>query len=237
MFLLKIFISTVTFLFFNLFLTLQRTNPQPFKKKISKDLSGSDTPAVFNTMNDSALVIIGCLVLFFSLKWVFSGQETTNTRRLRSRREVSQNMIEIIHTMFPNIPIESIEYDLGRTGSVEATTETLLTHGQLPTPPPSFVPNFSRNISVRISSLDKKPTFSHDDLIKRYDLYSRIKAEEERLSQIQEETYQWYPNKEQREAQLRRKREAMILKARRCLKEKDQQTLNTRLPDDKNIIS
>lgn len=188
-------------------------------------------------MNDGALVIIGCLVLFFSLKWFFSGQETTNTRRLRNRRDVSQNMIEIIHTMFPNIPIESIEYDLERTGSVEVTTETLLTHGQLPTPPPSFVPRLSRHISSRISSFDKKPTYSHDDLIKRYDLYSRIKAEEERSAQKQEEVYKWYPDKEQREAQLRRKRETMILKARRCLKEKDEQALNAHISNNKNEIS
>ncbi|KAG5440445.1 hypothetical protein PCK2_000473, partial [Pneumocystis canis] len=124
-------------------------------------------------MNDGALVIISCLVLFFSLKWIFSSHDTSNTRRLRSRREVSQNMIEIIHTMFPNIPIESIEYDLERTGSVEVTTETLLTHGRLPNPPPSFIPRMSHLISTRISSFDKKSTFSsHDDLIKRYDLYS-----------------------------------------------------------------
>ncbi|KTW28072.1 hypothetical protein T552_01934 [Pneumocystis carinii B80] len=186
-------------------------------------------------MNDGALVILGCLVLFFSLKWVFSGHGTANTRRLRNRRNVSQNMIEIIHAMFPNIPIESIEYDLGRTGSVEATTETLLAQGRLPTPPPSFVPHMSHQISARISSLDKKPNFSHDDLIKRYDLYSRIKAEEERPVR-QEEVYKWYPDKEQREAQLRRKREAMILNARRCLKEKDKEILNKDASNSKNEI-
>ncbi|CCJ31218.1 unnamed protein product [Pneumocystis jirovecii] len=140
--------------------------------------------------------------------------------------------------MFPNIPIESIEYDLGRTGSVEATTETLLTHGQLPNPPPSFIPRISNLISARISSFDKKPTTSsHDDLIKRYDLYARIKAEEERSVQKQEETYQWYPEKEQREAQLRRKRETMILRARRSLKEKDKNEQKTCLLDEKNTMS
>ncbi|KAG5518533.1 hypothetical protein PMAC_002929 [Pneumocystis sp. 'macacae'] len=187
-------------------------------------------------MNDGALVVISCLVLFFSLKWIFSNHEAANTRRLRTRREVSQNMVEIIHTMFPNIPIESIEYDLGRTGSVEATIETLLTHGNLPNPPPFFIPRLSHLISARISSLDKKPTSSHDDLIKRYDLYARIKAEEERSTQKQDETYQWYPEKEQREAQLRRKRETMILRARRSLKEKDEDELKTRLLDEKNRI-
>nr|CAG8602560.1 15415_t:CDS:2 [Entrophospora candida] len=41
-------------------------------------------------------------------------------------RHVTPEMIETVHSMFPDIPTAAIKYDLQKTGSVEVTCENIL---------------------------------------------------------------------------------------------------------------
>lgn len=40
--------------------------------------------------------------------------------------------IDTVRTMFPHIPVEAIQYDLQKTGSVEQTCDNILREGTLP---------------------------------------------------------------------------------------------------------
>ena len=76
-----------------------------------------------------------------------SGSGSTATGRQgtsSTRRQVTPAMVEVIslntqlliyqviQAMFPNIPPSSIAYDLSRTGSVEITTNNILSRNSLP---------------------------------------------------------------------------------------------------------
>ncbi|KAF8416734.1 hypothetical protein L210DRAFT_3369865, partial [Boletus edulis BED1] len=53
-------------------------------------------------------------------------------------KHVTQDMVDQIHTMFPDIPTDNIRFDLLRTGSVELTSNKILERGFLELPPPAY---------------------------------------------------------------------------------------------------
>ena len=72
--------------------------------------------------------------------------------RQSSRRQVTPAMVEVsvfshssssrvqvIQAMFPSLPPSSIAYDLSRTGSVEITTNNILSRNSLPPVPPPIL--------------------------------------------------------------------------------------------------
>ncbi|KAF2092825.1 hypothetical protein NA57DRAFT_49576 [Rhizodiscina lignyota] len=140
--------------------------------------------------------------------------------------------VEQVAQMFPQLNRRNIMWDLQRNGgSVQATTERVLSGRSLEVPPPSFqpiLPQPSTSTPTRpASSQPRKP--SHPDLITRYNLSSKVSSSAETSSSAAtpsegtgaQKRPAWSANKAERQALLQKRREEMILAARRKMEEKD----------------
>ncbi|KAI1911177.1 hypothetical protein LOZ53_005358 [Ophidiomyces ophidiicola] len=173
------------------------------------------------------------VVSFFVIRWFFSrpgdGNGESSGQRSGSRSRVDPAQVEQLAQMFPQLNRRDIMWDLQRNGgSVAATTERVLGGRGLETPPPSFQPNIPEPASPAIpatsTTSSKQPT---DDLITRYNLSSRIKegvatvAAATDSSTIIRPESAWSQNKSERQRLLQKRRDDMILAARRKMLEKD----------------
>lgn len=132
------------------------------------------------------------------------------------RRPVDNSMIEVVQTIAPNLSVEQIRYDLERTGSVETTVERYLAQGDLPTPPNTQ----PRPRSETPTSNKPKKTGS---LAARYNITEK---DDEEFSEkhATPEKPKWSQSKEERQNQLRKQQQEMILRARQKFKQKDQES-------------
>ncbi|EME79690.1 uncharacterized protein MYCFIDRAFT_212290 [Pseudocercospora fijiensis CIRAD86] len=178
-------------------------------------------------------IIAVAVVGFLAIRWWMSKPTTTTggTNRSSQRsRPVDPAQIDQVASMFPQLDRRSIAWDLQRNGgSVEATTERVLGGRGLETPPPTFQPDLPNTPatttgSARNSSSAGKSELSRPDLITRYGLQSRVggKGKEAVLSEEQKRMARgWSSDKVARAEGLKRRREEMILAARRKMLEKD----------------
>ncbi|KAI5854265.1 hypothetical protein BZA05DRAFT_393696 [Tricharina praecox] len=97
-----------------------------------------------------------------------------------TRRRLQQQ-IEVVHGMFPQVPIAAIEAELLRNGgNMEVATERILATGFLPDPPrPPAAPRAALQPSTSGStggpaSRPSRVGPQHTDLITRYNLHSRL---------------------------------------------------------------
>lgn len=109
-------------------------------------------------MDVSTIIFIATIaVAFIFLRWLISpipqsnefelptetvsGARTTavsdasNATQRRSRRHVSDSMVEVVATIAPGLTREQIVYDLEKTGSVELTINNYMENNGLPFPP------------------------------------------------------------------------------------------------------
>ncbi|KAF8429530.1 hypothetical protein EV426DRAFT_713451 [Tirmania nivea] len=149
-----------------------------------------------------------------------------------------QQRAEIVHGMFPQISMSSIKWELQKNGgSVEITTEKILAQGYLPEPPApvnqagsaprSRAPTPAGGAvagavagAVGSSSSTPKP---YTDLITRYNLADKLAAsssDDEVTAQGRGKASSWSQDKQERQALLQKRRDDMVLKARRKLEEK-----------------
>lgn len=143
----------------------------------------------------------------------YSDSSLQNITR-RQRREVSDDMIEVVQTIAPQLTRGQIRMDLERTGSVEVTIERYMETGSLPFPPGESAQ--AQSLQPDISAHSKAPKKSPENLIKKYGLDSKVDTEtDEDIENIEEN--KWGANKEERNSLLNKKREEMILQARRRL--------------------
>lgn len=143
-----------------------------------------------------------------------SNPATNNNANRRPRREVSDDMIEVVQTIAPQLTRGQIRMDLERSGSVEVTMERYMETGSLPFPPgeSTATQNYQSDISEHSQATKKEP----ENLIDKYDLKSKIKDDEdEGIEDIDEN--KWGSSKEERSSLLNKKREEMILQARKRL--------------------
>ncbi|KAF9259257.1 hypothetical protein L218DRAFT_908558 [Marasmius fiardii PR-910] len=168
-------------------------------------------------------VIVAFAVIIFIFRWATSGSETDRTAAdaLGFRpKNVSQDMLDTISNMFPDIPVDNIRYDLLRTGSVELTTNRILERGFLDAPPASYYQLYPRE-STRprppastnnSASVNPKPK---ENLIERFHLQNRLHANAEPIpdSEVGGRSV-WEDTPEKREASLRERKAKMILAAR-----------------------
>ncbi|EPS37426.1 hypothetical protein H072_8856 [Dactylellina haptotyla CBS 200.50] len=113
-----------------------------------------------------------------------AGSANGERRPRANNAVVSADAIEAIQTMFPQVSIAAIRLDLERNGgSVEATTEKILSEGTLPEPPgiPSrqaagtpSPQSGSRGQPVRATSSSTGTSAGYTDLITRYNLNSKL---------------------------------------------------------------
>jgi coupling of ubiquitin conjugation to ER degradation protein 1 len=133
------------------------------------------------------------------------------------RRPVDNSMIEVVQTIAPNLSVEQIRYDLERTGSVETTVERYLAQGDLPMPPN---PPPRRTEPQSQTNTKSKQTGS---LAARYNITDK---DDEEFSEKQADPQKpkWSQSKEERQSQLRKQQQEMILRARQKFKQKDQES-------------
>ncbi|RFU28290.1 hypothetical protein B7463_g8049, partial [Scytalidium lignicola] len=191
------------------------------------------------------LVLGGLAIRYF----FFSSPENAHGRthsssadRLRAR----EADVERIQQMFPQIPRRSIMWDLQRNGgNVAATTERILSGMGLEVPPQSFQPipppqpaPASTTTTATQSTSTTNRTPQQPDLITRYNLQSKLSEEESKRREGEEEEEKeeetksrssstkqkqgqaWSSNKTERQALLQRRRDEMILAARRKMEAK-----------------
>ncbi|CAN6621689.1 hypothetical protein TRVA0_008S02630 [Trichomonascus vanleenenianus] len=177
--------------------------------------------------------LVGIVIAFFVLRWFVSSQKQPTQGQGRAsgsrstpvppgqpathyRRPVTQSMIDVVQALGPNLTPEQIRYDLERTGSVETTVNRFLEHGDLPHPPHAsgLVPEI-RVTSASSTSINKMASTS-TNLVSKYDVDVNQDVDLEKPM----EKPQWSQSREERQKQLRRQQQDMILRARKKLEQK-----------------
>ncbi|RHZ46190.1 CUE domain-containing protein [Aspergillus thermomutatus] len=178
------------------------------------------------------------VVSFFVIRWFLKrdGSPDAGGSRIRGRGNiVDPAQVEQIAQMFPQLSTREIMWDLQRNGgNVAATTERILSGRGLDMPPPSFQPAIALPTTTAAAAAAQPSSASGaslksdgQDLISRYNLSSRINgadATSEQSSQIS--TSGWSQNKEERQRLLQKRRDDMILAARKKMEQKQRQADN-----------
>ncbi|KAF8811097.1 hypothetical protein BYT27DRAFT_7184473 [Phlegmacium glaucopus] len=184
-------------------------------------------------MGEVVNVLVAFAVIVFIFRWVTSSSESTEQRSAADAlgfrpKNVTQEMIETVSSMFPDIPADNIRYDLLRTGNVGRTTEKILERGFLDVPPPAYYTLYPRATNAQPTAAGSAgapaPTKKHtESLISRYKLEERAR----RAEPISEEQVggkaTWEDTPEKREASLRERKAQMVLAARQRLLAQQQQ--------------
>ncbi|KAL8699280.1 MAG: hypothetical protein Q9201_006087 [Fulgogasparrea decipioides] len=208
------------------------------------------SPPQTQTLNLPSLLFV-ILLIAFSIHYFFFSKPPSSSASRRDRNAANPEHIEQIAQMFPQLSRRDIQWDLQRNGgSVQATTERVLSGRglervclpvQFPTernardllgisglnhlqPPPSFQPIQPPPTSA--TSAPPPPKSSHPDLITRYNLASRVFAgslpEASTPGEAQKAPV-WSQNKAERQTLLQKRREDMVLAARRKLEERERE--------------
>jgi len=188
------------------------------------------------TINLPQLLILILLAGLAIRYFFFSSSPTSSQSRsatpannLRAR----EADVERIQQMFPQVSRRNIMWDLQRNGgNVVATTERILSGRGLEVPPQSFQPPLPVAASSSVASTASTPAQakpSQPDLITRYNLKAKLAEEasrRENSESVEEESGKqkqgqaWSQNKGERQALLQKRREEMILAARRKMEAK-----------------
>ncbi|KAF8960628.1 hypothetical protein BDZ97DRAFT_1832837 [Flammula alnicola] len=162
-------------------------------------------------MGEVVNVLVAFAVIVFLFRWVTStGSGSTEQRSAADAlgfrpKNITQEMVDTISHMFPDIPSDNIRYDLLRTGSIELTTNKILERGFLDAPPPAYHALYPR---------DGAAAAAHESLISRYHLETRaLKMEDIKEEQLGGKAL-WEDSAEKREASLKERKAQMILAAR-----------------------
>ncbi|CAI7676879.1 unnamed protein product [Penicillium pancosmium] len=168
------------------------------------------------------------VVSFFVIRWFFNRDDgPAGASRPRGRgNAVDPAQVEQISQMFPQLSTRDIMWDLQRNGgSAAATTERILTGRGLETPPPSFQPQVaipSTNATVPQATSTAPTKVDGQDLISRYNLSEKIVSEKDAETSTASSASSWSQNKDERQRLLQKRRDEMILAARRKMMQKNQ---------------
>ncbi|KAF8191281.1 hypothetical protein BJ912DRAFT_1041633 [Pholiota molesta] len=178
-------------------------------------------------MGEVVNVLVAFAVIVFIFRWVTSSNESPAQQSAVDAlgfrpKNITQEMVDTISHMFPDIPADNIRYDLLRTGSVEQTTNKILERGFLDAPPPAYHTLYPRNPTVpagtpattAAAAAAKKKS---ESLIQRYHLEERTKTVEDIKEEQLGGKAVWEDSAEKREASLRERKAQMILAARQRL--------------------
>ncbi|KAF7324795.1 CUE domain-containing protein [Mycena kentingensis (nom. inval.)] len=184
-------------------------------------------------------VLVAFAVIVFVFRWLTSGIATrlellflicapgsdsdrsaADTLGFRPKN-VTQDMIDTIQNMFPDIPSDNIRYDLMRTGSVEQSSNKILERGFLDPPPPAYFTLYPRNPEPAARAASGAATASSSavrkapqpTLIERYNLQERVKQGEAVDADVGGKAV-WEDTAAKREASLKERKAQMILAAR-----------------------
>ncbi|KAK1988512.1 hypothetical protein LZ30DRAFT_698696 [Colletotrichum cereale] len=177
------------------------------------------------------LVVI-LLVTAFVIRFLFFSPAPPPAPRqsAQSVLRMREAAVERIQQMFPQVDRRTILWDLQRNGgNIQATSERILA-GRMETPPITFQPppppganNAAASSSAPAKAADK-PT--QPDLITRYKLQDKIsaqqrqQAEAEAAAEREKASRGWSSNRDERQSLLQKRRDEMILAARRKMEAK-----------------
>lgn len=178
-------------------------------------------------MGEVINVVVAFAVIVFIFRWLTTSNDSPSDRSAADTlgfrpKPVSQDMIDTISNMFPDIPPDNIRYDLLRTGSVELSSNKILERGFLDPPPPAYFTLYPRETNAEpaarhaqgggSTSTGVKPKQS---LIDRYNLQARVTQPGPLIveEQIGGKAV-WEDSSEKREASLKERKAQMILAAR-----------------------
>ncbi|PLB33454.1 CUE domain-containing protein [Aspergillus candidus] len=163
------------------------------------------------------------VVSFFVIRW-FLNRDEPGAGGSRSRGNgVDPAQVAQISQMFPQLGIRDIAWDLQRNGgNVAATTERILIGRGLEVPPPSFQPQINLPTGTTApppptSATAPKP--NAQDLISRYNLSSKVTGESAETASTESKNA-WSQNKDERQRLLQKRRDDMILAARKRMMQK-----------------
>jgi coupling of ubiquitin conjugation to ER degradation protein 1 len=182
-------------------------------------------------------VLVFLVVSFLAVRWYFSKPSAAGTRAAphQSTARINTAHVDQIAQMFPQLSRRDIMWDLQRNGSnVAATTERALSGRGLDAvsanpfakiynytddgkAPPSFNPVLPRPAAAPARATPAAAKPSQPDLITRYNLSSKLAQVEE----PQPKAKAWSQDRNERQANLQRRREEMILAARRKLEQQE----------------
>ncbi|OSC98844.1 hypothetical protein PYCCODRAFT_1438832 [Trametes coccinea BRFM310] len=196
-------------------------------------------------MGEIVNVIVAVAVVILVVRWATSGSKAESGAPSPSAvlgfrpKNVTPEMVETVHNMFPDIPSDNIRYDLLRTGSVEVTSNKIIERGFLPAPPPAYYTVYPRTTEppahvtsnpTSNAAAGPSKTKKTENLLTRYNLEAlatgtSIGAAPE---EVGGKPTVWEDSPEKREANLRERKARMILAARERLlaqqaKEKEKQ--------------
>ncbi|CAF9908451.1 MAG: hypothetical protein GOMPHAMPRED_006166 [Gomphillus americanus] len=171
-------------------------------------------------------ILIAVAIIYFGVRYFFLAPAAPSGRRSNvfpGARHIDIEKVNQISQMFPQVDRRAIAWELSRNGSsVPATTERILSGRPLDTPPPSFHPPnltpVSSSSSVRGPSTATLP--KGQDLISRYNLTSKLKTiEDEAVPEGATISKGWAATKSERAALFTKRREEMILNARKRMED------------------
>ncbi|OJT03145.1 Coupling of ubiquitin conjugation to ER degradation protein 1 [Trametes pubescens] len=187
-------------------------------------------------MGEVVNVLVAVAVVVLVVRWATSGGKDSSGAPSPSTvlgfrpKNVTPEMVEAVHGMFPDIPSDNIRYDLLRTGSAQLTSNKILERGFLPAPPPAYYTLYPRaaepaapgrpatatnNANAAAASSKSK---KNENLLTRYHLEGRTSGTS--IGEAPEDLggkAVWEESAEKREASLRERKARMILAARERL--------------------
>lgn len=145
----------------------------------------------------TVVYVVGIIGVVITARYLMSQNEMP--RPNPRHRLVTEEMIDVVHVIVPQVDRDTIKQDLMQTHNIEATITRLLDRIRAGTLPVADAP-----VETRPSPA------SRDSLLRRYKLCGD--------EPIPETSKGWKDSREERESQLRAQREAMILRARNKLR-------------------
>jgi coupling of ubiquitin conjugation to ER degradation protein 1 len=171
------------------------------------------------------------LVGFFAIRWYLnkpptsstSGSSNGSSASTSRNRAIDPAQITQVSAMFPQLDRRSIAWDLHRNGgNVAGTSERILSGRGLDSPPPSYQPPLPAQAATTTTAMQSSGAKGQPDLITRYGLQGRIHDKGKEAVQSEEQKRMaWTSDKAARAEGLKRRREEMVLEARRKMLEKD----------------
>ncbi|KAI0840910.1 hypothetical protein F5Y06DRAFT_232979 [Hypoxylon sp. FL0890] len=167
------------------------------------------------------IIVLGGLII----RYLFFSPSTPAARPVRDAQSASrarEAAVEHIQQMFPQVDRRTVLWDLHRNGgNIAATTDRILS-GRIETPPVTFQPppppTSSSPSGTQTQPSKAPPKPAEPDLITRYKLQDKINAETE--TERATKAKAWSSNRDERQAALQRRRDEMILAARKKMEAK-----------------
>ncbi|KAF1980280.1 hypothetical protein BU23DRAFT_495672 [Bimuria novae-zelandiae CBS 107.79] len=170
-------------------------------------------------------ILVFLVVTVLVARWWLNKPGAAATPTLAANRRINPAQIDQLAQIFPQLDRRTIAWNLQRNGgNPQAITETMLGGRSLQEPPVSFQLPPSRTATPTgaqrqpASRQPAKP--SQPDLITRYNLMSKVGQAATTSVEEQPKGKAWSQDRNERQANLQRRREEMILAARLKMEEK-----------------